>query len=262
LVEAGQEFYTRAGAIAARQRLESFTGGNVVVGVSSLPIKCAPAPCEAALLVHDLLVRKGVRDASSITLVSPVAAPVPPSPPASKALIAAFAERGITWMPERAVTSLDAARRVALLNDGGELPFDLYLGVPKHHAPQVVVDAGLTDDGWIPVDSRTMAVTSFENVYAIGDVTSVGTPKAGVFAEGQGRYVADTIVAQHLGQRLERAYGATGYCYLQVGEGNLAEVHVTVVPGSGSSSTMTGPSPKFNSRKRDFAESRAARWFP
>jgi sulfide:quinone oxidoreductase len=260
LVECGHEFYSRAGAIAARERLDSFDGGRVVIGVTSLPIKCAPAPSEAALLVHDLLVRRGVRDRSEITLVSPVAAPVPPSPPASKALIAAFAERGITWIPETAVQSLDAERHVAVLSDGRELPFDLYLGVPKHHAPSVVVDAGLTEKGWIPVDPRTMK-TTFAGVYAIGDVTSVGTPKAGVFAEGQGRYVADAIVAEHFNAPLTRDYEATGYCYLQVGERNLAEVHVTVVPGEGSSSTMNGPSPELNDRKVTFAASRVERWF-
>ena len=39
-------------------------------------------------------------------------------------------------------------------------------------------------DGWIPVDPLTLE-TRCPDVYAVGDVTSVGTPKAGVFAEGQ-----------------------------------------------------------------------------
>ena len=156
--------------------------------------------------------------------------------------------------------SLDADRHVALLSDGRELPFDLYLGVPKHQAPEVAVEAGLTDKGWIPVDPRTLQ-TRFPNVYAIGDVTSVGTPKAGVFAEGQGRYVADAIVAHHRGEPLQRDYEATGYCYLQVGEGNVAEVHVTVVPGEGSTSELRGPSPELAASKSDYAASRARRWF-
>ena len=44
----------------------------------------------------------------------------------------------------------------------------------------------MTEDGWIPVDPETLA-TRFPGVYAVGDVTSVGTPKAGVFAEGAAR---------------------------------------------------------------------------
>jgi sulfide:quinone oxidoreductase len=260
LAEVGHEFYSPAGAADARRALERFDGGRIVVGVSSLPVKCAPAPGEAALLVHDFLVRRKLRDRSDVTLVSPVPTPVPPSPPASKALIEAFAERDITWIPECAVLSLDTARHVAVLSDGRELPFDLYLGVPKHHPPKAVLEAGLTENGWIPVDPRTLQ-TRFPNVYAIGDVTSVGTPKAGVFAEGQGRYVADAIIASHRGESLQRDYEATGYCYLQVGEGNVAEVHVTVVPGEGSTSILRGPSSELASSKTEYAASRARRWF-
>ena len=110
--------------------------------------------------------------------------PIPPSPAASKALLVAFAERGIEWHPDRLVRGLDPARQVALLSDGSEMPYDLFLGIPVHRAPEVVVESGLTVDGWIPVDPLTLE-TSFPGVYAVGDVTSVGTPKAGVFAEGR-----------------------------------------------------------------------------
>jgi sulfide:quinone oxidoreductase len=81
------------------------------------------------------------------------------------------------------------------LADGSEMPFDLFLGVPVHRAPQVVAESGMTVDGWIPVDPRTLE-TSYPHVYAVGDVTSVGTPKAGVFAEGQAAIVADAIIAR------------------------------------------------------------------
>ena len=146
LVEAGHEFYTEAGAFATRDVLDRFEGGRVVVGVSSTPYKCPPAPSETALLVHDHLVSRGLRDRSEITLVLPLPSPVPPSPAASDALLEAFAERGIGFRPDAAVASLDPERRVAVLDTGDELPFDLYLGVPVHRAPAVVAAAGLTAD--------------------------------------------------------------------------------------------------------------------
>ena len=49
----------------------------------------------------------------------------------------------------------------------------------------------MTVDGWIPVNPLTLE-TAFADVYAVGDVTSVGTPKAGVFSEGQASVVADS----------------------------------------------------------------------
>ena len=195
LVEGGHEFYTVAGAFALRDVLARFEGGRVIVGVTSTPFKCPPAPSETALLMDDYLTRRGLRDSSQISLVMPMGVPIPPSPAASQALLVAFAERGIDWHPERLVRALDPARRVAVLSDGNEMPYDLFLGVPVHRVPAVVEESGMTVDGWIPVDPLTLE-TAFPGVYAVGDVTSVGTPKAGVFAEGQAAVVADRIGAR------------------------------------------------------------------
>jgi len=40
LVEGGHEFYTVQGAFAARAVLAGFSGGRVIVGVTSTPFKC------------------------------------------------------------------------------------------------------------------------------------------------------------------------------------------------------------------------------
>ena len=260
LVEGGHEFYTERGAFALRQVLERFEGGRVIVGVTSTPFKCPPAPSETALLMHDFLVERGRREGSSITLVLPLPVPVPPSPDASKALLAAFAERGIEFCGERAVTALDADRKVAVLSDGTELPYDLFLGVPVHHAPQVVIDSGLAVDGWIPVDSLTLE-TSFPGIYAVGDVTSVGTPKAGVFAEGQAAVVAERISAVVRGAESPAEYDGNGICYVEFGHDNVAKVNVTFLQGQRPSGSLDGPSPDLAADKREFGRTRVSRWF-
>ena len=228
LVEGGHEFYTIAGAFALREVLEDFRGGRVIVGVTSLPFKCPPAPSEAALLVHDLLTARGLRDQSEIALVMPLGVPIPPSPDASAALLVAFAERDIVWHPERLVRELDPARRVAILSDDSEMPYDLFLGIPVHRVPAVVEASGLAVDGWIPVDPLTLE-TSFPDVYAVGDVASVGTPKAGVFAEGQAMVVADNIGARIRGADPAAEYDGHGLCYLEFGHDQVAKVDVTFV---------------------------------
>lgn len=258
LVEHGHEFYTVAGAFALRDVLADFPGGNVVVAVTSTPFKCPPAPSETALLVHDLLRERGLLDVSSVSLVMPLGAPIPPSPTASAALLAAFAERGIAWHPGVLVRSLEAGR--AVLADGGELPFDLFLGVPVHRAPQVVVDAGLTEDGWIPVDPATLR-TQFDDVYAVGDVTSVGTPKAGVFAEGQASVVAAQLIARVTGRATVAAYDGHGTCYLEFGHGAVGKVDVTFLSGRAPTGALEGPSLALAADKAAFGTDRIRRWF-
>jgi sulfide:quinone oxidoreductase len=194
-----------------------------------------------------------------VTLVMPVGRPVPPSAEASEHLLRAFTERGITWVPETSVKLLDTDRRVAVLSDDRELPFDLYLGVPKHVAPSVVVEAGLTENGWIPVDPLTLQ-TSFPGVYAIGDVTSAGTPKAGAFAEGQGAHVANAIIARHRGESPAADYEGVGFCYLRFGDLGLAEVHVTVTP-DGTVGRLNGPSPELLATRTAYGAERIDRWF-
>ena len=83
LVECGHEFYTVGGAFALRDVLADFAGGQVVVGVTSTPFKCPPAPSETALLMHDLLRDKGLLGSSHVSLVMPFGQPIPPSPAAS-----------------------------------------------------------------------------------------------------------------------------------------------------------------------------------
>ena len=190
----------------------------------------------------------------------PLGVPIPPSPCASAVLLAAFDERGIAWHPERTVTSLDGERGVAVLNDGETLPFDLFLGVPVHKAPPVAVEAGLTVDGWIPVDPNTLK-TAFPGVYAVGDVTSVGTPKAGVFAEGQASIVADQIVAELRGQPSGRTYDGRGICDLEFGGGGVATVDVTFLSGAAPGGEIQGPSIDLASSKAEFGSSRVMRWF-
>src|SRR5437867_10206783 len=71
LAEGGNEFYSIAGAERLREVIPAFERGHAIVGVTSAPFKCPPAPSEAALLLHDRLVARGVRDACEIGLVMP-----------------------------------------------------------------------------------------------------------------------------------------------------------------------------------------------
>jgi sulfide:quinone oxidoreductase len=260
LVEGGHEFYTEKGAFALRDVLAAFGGGRVVVAVTSTPFKCPPAPSETALLLHEFLSGRGIRDRSEIALVMPLPVPIPPSPPASKAMLEAFEQRSIEWHPGTTVHALDPARRVAVLDDGGEMPYDLFLGVPVHRAPEVVVEAGLTVDGWIPVDPLTLE-TSFPDVYAVGDVTSVGTPKAGVFAEGQAAVVAERIIARARAADETARYGGVGMCYLEVGHGQVAKVEVTFESGQAPVGTFEEASAALAADKAEFGASRIRRWF-
>jgi sulfide:quinone oxidoreductase len=260
LAEGGNEFYSVAGAERLRDELPSFSSGHAVVGVCGAPFKCPPAPSECALLLHDMLSTRGVRDACRISIVIPFGTPVPPSPDTSRALVAAFSERGIEFVANRRVASLDPQRRVAVLDDGGEIPYDLFLGVPKHRAPDVVLASGMAVDGYIPVDSATLE-TRFAGVYAVGDVTTVGVPKAGVFAEGAARVVAQGLIARARGDEPPPPYDGRGSCYIEFGGGRVGRVDVDFLSGPKPTGTFNEPSDAMARDKLHFGSSRRERWF-
>jgi sulfide:quinone oxidoreductase len=260
LNEGGNEFYSMAGADRLRDAIPAFSKGRAIVGVCSAPFKCPPAPSEAALLLHDHLVARGVRNACEINIVMPFSVPIPPSPASSKALLEAFAERGITFIPKHLVRAIDPVRHVAVLDDGSEMPFELFLGIPKHRVPDVVAASGLTDKGWIPVDPKNLK-TRFPGVYAVGDVTSVGTPKAGVFAEGAARVAAASILAEQGRGEQPSAYNGAGSCYVEFGLDQVGRVDVDFFSGPSPTGGFTEPSVALVREKQHFGSSRRARWF-
>jgi sulfide:quinone oxidoreductase len=260
LTEGGNEFYSEAGAVRLAELLPGFTAGRAMVGVCGAPFKCPPAPSEAILLLHEYLTERGLREACELSIVIPFQTPVPPSPDTSVALIEAFAERDIEFVPGRRLASVDGARNVAVLDDGSERPFDLLLGVPKHRAPDVVIESGMSVDGYIPVKSETLE-TRYPGVYAVGDVATVGVPKAGVFAEGAARVVADAIIAAVRGGDTPAPYGGQGSCYIEFGAGRVGRVDVDFLSGPTPTGTFREPSIALVEEKREFGASRRARWF-
>jgi sulfide:quinone oxidoreductase len=260
LADGGNEFYSVAGAERLADIIPSFSHGHAVIGICGTPFKCPPAPSECALMLDDELTARGVRDACEISMVMPLGTPVPPSPETSAALEQEFAARGITLLSGRRVTALDPSRSLAVLDDGSELHYDLFLGVPKHRAPDVVIASGMTEDGYIPVDSATLA-TRYPGVYAIGDVATAGVPKAGVLAEGAARVVAQTIVARSRGGAPPERHLGRGTCYIEFGQGRIGSVDIDFLSGPTKTGTFNPPSAAQMAEKERFGFTRRARWF-
>lgn len=258
--EGGYEFYSVEGALHLRDVLPSFSSGKAVVAVLGEPFKCPPAPCEAAMLLDEWLMERGVRSDVEISVVSPWGRPIPPSPEASGAILERFRERNIDFMAEQRVTGLDPSAKVAHLRDGGTLPYDLFLGIPVHRVPAVVEESGLAVDGWIPVDQGNLA-TRFPNVYAIGDVTSAPVPKAGVFAEGAAGAVADHLIAELRRGAAPKPYDGAASCYIEFGGQKVGRVDVDFLTGDSVTAGFAGPSLETAEEKREFAASRRRRWF-
>jgi sulfide:quinone oxidoreductase len=262
LEEGGCEYYTVAGAERLRDRLADFAGGRVLISVLGQPFKCPPAPFEGAFLMHEYFTQRGIRDSVQMTSTFPMQRPVPVTGEVSQMFRDALAARGIEELPEHKVTSIDPATRTARLADGGTLPYDLFVGIPIHRAPDPLTASGLAVDGWVPVDQTNLR-TQFPQVYALGDVcTGPRTvPKAGIFAESAALVVADDIAASITGARPPAPYEGTGVCYAEFGDGLVSKVEVNFLSGPAPAAQRHDPSREIAAEKEEFGATRRTRWF-
>ncbi len=225
--EYGQVFYTLDGAMKLRDALMNFQGGTIVVGVCRTPFKCPAAPYELSLLIEEHMRR--AKKKAEVRLFTPEPHPVPAAGSViGKQVERLLSSRGVKYLPKMKPSRIDKDRVV--FEDGSDLSFDMFVAIPPHRAPKVVVDAGLVGpSGWVPVNPQNLA-TKFEDVYAIGDVVSIETPhghvpflpKAGVFAQGQAEVVANNIALSITGRGQTKQWDGMGSCHLQVSKSESA----------------------------------------
>ncbi len=258
--QGGFEYYSVAGAEQISEVLPTVEQGRILIGILGHPFKCPPAPFEGALLIHDVLTERGVRDAVEIRTLGPMSAPVPITSKMSRAFLTALGERGIEYVPDTQIVALDTDAGEARLADGEPVPYDLFVGVPVHRVPEVVQASGLAVDGWVPVD-RANLMTRFPDVYAFGDVAALPVAKAGAFAEAAARVVAEDIAARLRGAALERPYQGAGHCFIEFGGGRVGKVEANFLGGPNPTARLVGPSLELAAEKEEFAAARRARWF-
>lgn len=264
-LEAGHNLYDAQALPAMRRAIEDLKEGKIVIAIGGVPYKCPPAPFEAAFVIDQRLRKEGKRSRVSLEVYTPQPSPLPVAgPEGSRQVAAALEQREIALYTEHKPSESDGQNKVLRFENGAQTSFSLLLVVPQHVAPQVVADSPLAgESGWIEPDRQTLR-TSFDGVYAIGDCTAVTIatgqlPKAGVFAEAQGKVVARNIAAEILGGE-----GATfeghGFCFLDFGDGKGSLVEGEFFAEPKPKVTVSSPDPKTIRAKQEFERDRLENW--
>ena len=261
-------YYTLEGAEGLCEELAKFKSGRIAIVVAGMPYKCPAAPYEGALLLDHYFRRSRLRTEVEIRLFTPEPTPLPVAGAAiSLGVTEILAGREIWFSPSTRLKAVDPEARKLTFEDGTDAAYDLLIGVPLHEVPAVVRDAGLAKEGgWVSVDRETLA-TSFEGVYAIGDVTGIPLangkplPKAGVFAHGEAEVVARNIAAEINGGETRWAFGGEGSCFLETGFGKAAYVTGNFYAEPDPDLKMRQPSFLWRWVKEGFVRTWLWRWF-
>jgi len=265
LESGGHHFYSFAAAEWLWPLVDEFQGGQILIAIFDKPYKCPPAPYEAAFQLDDFYRQRGIRKDVAIDMLIPGPMPLPISPTVSAGIEEALTSKQIALHKSHKIVEVDYQNRQAVVANETRYPYDLFLGVPIHRPPAVVLGCALGEQGWIRVDPATMR-TPFERVWAMGDVVQIpvgdfAVPKAGAFAEDAASTVAADILRTIQGQGQVEPFEAQGACYFEFGEGKVAQIAANFLGGPTPDLALEGPSLEFRADKEEFERSRIERWF-
>ena len=245
------------------EKIRDLKTGIIAISIMGMPYKCPPAPFEASLLIDAMLRKTGKRNSIQIHFYSPAPITLPAAgEEISKKILELINSEKIIFHPSCKVKSIEHKK---INFQDGSAEFDLLLSVPPHVAPDVIYESGLAkQDGFIPINRDCK--TPFENVYAIGDVTSMkvtetmAVPKAGVFAEGEGLTVAKNIISKIQSKEELTLFDGKGGCFIESGRDTASLIQVDMFAESGPSSQLTDSTPEHLNAKKQFEKERLSKW--
>jgi len=263
LIENGLNLYDHNDLSKIHDRLENIKSGKIAISIMGMPYKCPPAPFEASLLIDSMLRKRGTRDSIQIDFYSPASITLPAAgPEVSKQILELVNSEKIVFHNLCKIKSVESKK---LIFENNEADFDLLLAIPPHTAPKVIYDSGLAQEsGFISIDRDCK--TSFENVFAIGDVTSLtvgetmAVPKAGVFAEGEGVTVAKNIISEIQSKEESVLFDGKGGCFIESGRDTASVIEVDMFSNSKPSTNLTESTADNLSKKIEFEKERLAKW--
>jgi len=218
------DFYSMEGALRLREELRRFKGGRIRLGVAGIPYKCPPAPVEFVLMLDEYLRKKGVREKSEITLLSPLNRAFTIES-ASKLVQPIFEKRGIELRTFFNVEAVDPVGRSVTSIEGEAVDYDLLVLVPPHRGSAAIEASGLGDEsGWIPTDRNTLQHQSQPRIFALGDATNLPISKSGSTAHFEAPVVASRIASLIHGTAPKVAYGGRVMCFLETGGGKATSL--------------------------------------
>ena len=263
LVENGFNLYDHEQLLEIRDKLESIESGKIAISIMGMPYKCPPAPFEASLLIDSLLRKRGVRNSVQIDFYSPAPITLPAAgPEVSKKILELVNSEKITFHNSCKIKSVESKK---LIFENSEADFDILLAIPPHIAPKIIYDSDLAKEpGFIPIDRDCK--TSFENIFAIGDVTvlpvgeKLAVPKAGIFAEGEGIIVAKNIISKIQSKKEIELFDGKGGCFIESGKDTAAVLEVDMFSHSKPSTNLSELTSDNLTKKQEFEKERLSKW--
>ncbi|MFN8243075.1 MAG: FAD/NAD(P)-binding oxidoreductase [Ferruginibacter sp.] len=230
------DFYTFEGALALRDKLREWPGGQLVVHITEMPIKCPVAPLEFAFLADSYFKNKHMRDKVEITYVTPLSGAFT-KPKATEKLDHLLQEKHIRIESDFAIAEVDNENKKIIDYGGREIPFDLLVTVPTNKGDEVIGRSGLGDDlNYVPTNKATLQALKYPNIFVLGDASNIPASKAGSVAHFEAEILTDNILRFIKGEPLKEEFDGHANCFVETGNGKalLIDFNYTHEPVEGT----------------------------
>ena len=213
------DYYTPDGAEALRQALEKFQGGNLVVQIMEMPIKCPVAPLEFTFLADDYFKRRKMREKVKLTYVTPLPGAFT-KPVAAAKLSHMLSDRSVEVVTDFLTEKVDQAAKKVVCYDGREVPYDLLVCVPMNVGAKFLQGSELVNDvGFVEVNHHSLQSTKYPHIFAIGDAADVPTSKAGSVGHFEAHTLQRNIDNYVAGRPVEETFDGHSNCFVECGGG-------------------------------------------
>jgi len=216
------DFYTIEGAVALADFFKTWQGGNLVLNIADMPIKCPVAPLEFVFYADAFFTERGMRDRVNITYVTPLSGAFT-KPRAAKVLGGMLEDKNIHIIPDFYAERIDNEKKVLVSYDEREVPFDVLVTVPVHKGDQLIERSGLGDEmGFAKADKFTLRSMDFPNIFVIGDAGNFPTSKAGSVVHFQADILTENLLCAIENRPFTAAFDGHSNCYIETGYGKGA----------------------------------------
>lgn len=200
--------------------------GNAIFTQPNTPIKCGGAPQKICYLADDYFRINGLRDKIEVKFIT--ASPtIFGSPYYAPTLAKHCEDTGIITKFKMNLTEIRPNSKEAVfqnLDTGDEVieHYDLLHVTPPMSSPDFIKRSPLANSaGWVDVDKETLRHTKFENIFGLGDASSLPTSKTGAAIRKQVPVVVENLLNQRSGKPLMAKYNGYTSCPLVTGYDSL-----------------------------------------
>lgn len=212
------DFYTLDGAVNLSRALRDFKSGKLVLNIAEFPFKCPVAPLEFVYLADAYFTERGLRDDIDIRLVTPLPGAFT-KPKASAFFSQLMEQKNINVTSSYDLGEVDCQGKKIVSHAGEEIEFDLLVSIPPNVGARFLVNSGIAMDeiGYVKTNNHTMKADQHENMYVLGDTTTLPTSKAGSVAHFSAEVLVDNFMREINGEPIREEFDGHSNCFIETG---------------------------------------------